>query len=209
MNNFKSKGNDVALGKYLIKDKDKQSGEDIYEWEGRLTEGKWITLANHVANILSLGNNPDYKLSKLSTDQKSSLIDAYLTTGMTMAMLAIYLLAYGDVDDDDSRKTSWFRIIMSFSQQFNPYDLADTILTTPASFKSWNMIKGISYWFWNGMIVRPLGGDWDIDSGINAGHAKGFGEAMKIFPFSPAYKLRNFYLRLDEDIEENMWKRFR
>ena len=209
MNNFKSKGTDFALGKYVVKDKDKQTGEDIYEWEGRLTEGKWITLANHVSNIITLGNNPDYKISKLSTDQKSSLIDAYLTTGITIAMLAMYLLAFGDVDDDDSRKTSWFRIIMSFSQQFNPYDLADTIFATPASFKSWNMMKGISYWFWNGLIVRPTGGDWNIDSGINAGHAKGFGDAMKAFPFSPIYKLRNFYLRLDEDIEDNMWKRFR
>ena len=117
---------DKKTGKPIMKDKDGKA-IPVYEWQRRVTEGRWVTLAGYVG---LLGQKGSYKWDNMSNEQKMNLIEAALTMAILFSMYGTYVYAFGDLDDDDTTK-KWFKMYLvdNLSQQYNPVDLLRTMKT--------------------------------------------------------------------------------
>lgn len=128
---------DPVTGKPIYKD---ENGVDIpvYEWQARLTEGRIITLVNHIIMLSTAGRlNRDYRWNELSDEQKQNLIEAALTLSIYLAAYGAYITWFDELDDDDTTK-KWFKMYMvdNLSQQYNMVDLSKTMATafSPVAF---------------------------------------------------------------------------
>lgn len=134
-NGWVGRKEDFSLGSFkkLVETrKDPETGEelDVYEWQARVVEGRWRTLAKMLYSIL--GGSAKTHWNNLSAEEKKNLLDAGATLTMLALGYAAYILAFGDVDDDDTLKKFWkMYLIDNVSQQYNPVDLLRTAKEYP------------------------------------------------------------------------------
>jgi len=210
MNAMKSKGIDTSLGRY--KQIGKKDGEDVYQWVGRVTEGKWRTFTGHLANMIPFMHKPDYRWDNLSSDQKMAIIDGYTTLVSFLLLISLYGLTFADVDDDDPLKKNANLIIQTYAQQWNPLDLWSSIKNPPASIhKGYKMATGTFRFLILSNLYRVTSNkDATIQTGPNKGMPIGYAEFMKSwFPFSAIYDIQRAIENKDEEGFEKAWKRVR
>jgi hypothetical protein len=204
INAVHTKRKEVDLGAYraLMDEKGNpilKDGMTIYEWQARITEGRWITVANHIANIASIGRSAtDYKWSNLSGEQKQNIIDAYLTLIMLTGSYAAYLALFQDIDDDDTSKKMWkMYLVDNLSQQYNPIDLlrtGKTAFTPVALAKSYDTAESI-------VTMLVAGSNYAVGNEDEAftqkGDFRGFNNFQKAIPYVAAYK--DFQTKVEND----------
>lgn len=209
-NALRSKGLDTSLGQY--KKVGRRNGEDVYEWEGRVVEGRWRVLGGNFLNLITFGRNPNYKWANLNSDQRMSMIEGYLTLSTLFLLKAVHSLAFSDIDDDDPFKKDLNVIIDTYSQQFNPFDLANTLKNPPATMhKGYKMAQATLEFLVISQLQRAVGNpEGTIQSGVNKGLPKGYAEFMRSwFPLSAIYDIQRSIETRDEDGFEKMWGRIR
>lgn len=87
-------------------------------------------------NIFGLEPNEKYAWNELSEYQRELLVDAAVTGGMVITMLAGYASLFRDVDDDDPLAKYAKRVINNFSQHWNFHEMAKDLISNngwPAS----------------------------------------------------------------------------
>jgi hypothetical protein len=161
-----------------------------YEWQMRVTEGKFRTLMGMGLLIGSLGSaNKEYQWSNLSDEQKNNITEALITWTMLLATYGVYLHFFED-DKDDSTMKKWWKmyLIDNLSQQYNPVDLARTMKTVASPvaiakasdfvLHGWTMMAaGTSYATGNDDMALTKQGD-----------LKGWNSFIKTIPLLSSYK---------------------
>lgn len=121
---FRSRYTDMDLG-MLKETSERKDGETVYQWLGRINEGKYRILGKFLFSMIMFNSgNPDYKWKNLSPEMKQHMIDGALTLGMWFTHYIAYLKMFGDRDDNDTMKRWWkMYLLENFSQQYNPVEI--------------------------------------------------------------------------------------
>jgi len=180
---------DPKTGKPILKSVD---GKDIpqYEWQMRVTEGKFRTLMGMGLLIASMGTSgKEYSWDNLSDEQKNNITEALITWSMLLATYGMYIHIFDD-DKEDSTMKKWWKmyLIDNLSQQYNPIDLSRTMKTiaTPVAIAKaadfvlhgWNMtVAGSNYAVGNDDAALTKQGD-----------LKGWNSFIKTIPLLSSYK---------------------
>ena len=187
-------------GKPIYKD---ENGVQIpvYEWQRRITEGRFITLANIAVNLLTGGKfNKQYKLSALEAEQKTNIVEAVLTMAILAGTYTAYLQMFGDLDDDDPRK-KWFKMYLvdNLSQQYNIVDLFRT-LKTVASPVAMAKLSDFTTNFTTMIFASANYAAGNEDEALTKrGDLKGWNNFVKTIPYLSSYKdVMNKFDKIDD-----------
>jgi hypothetical protein len=131
LNGFEEAHASSELGRYT-EEYDETTGESYFEWQNRMVEGRWRTLArlffkelpNIRQNVDKAGGFIKY-YNSLEPHEKNNLIDALTTLGIFLTTYGIGALMFAGDDDDDTLKMLYTRyVIDNGTQQYNIKDLA-------------------------------------------------------------------------------------
>lgn len=124
-NLLQSKYEDVSLGKYVVSQN--EAGEDVYQWVGRINEGRIRVLIAFMQTVLKLRTDPDYKWENLSNEQKQHLIDL-LVSGLTYgAMGAAYAAMFDDDDEKNPYAIRFHRMMDDSTQGLAFWDILNSL----------------------------------------------------------------------------------
>jgi hypothetical protein len=213
--NFGSLAESNALGYYkpemdsegnVIKVRTKDGQEvPVLEWQKRITEGRWRTLFGVFGEYLYLnkiargtvvganllGENGSYKWENLSDDQKKNILDALSVIATASTMWLAYGSYFADEEDDDSMKKMAAYILDTYSQHWNPIDLAKNISTFPNSaaaartYKTMSSATDLMFSMIQASGISPFG-ETD-DAYTQEGNLKGLTQFKRGVPIWAAY----------------------
>jgi len=151
-NMFQQKGEDFSLG-YWKKFPEQQDGEDVYQWVGRVNEGRVWTVINVLLNYARLSKNTEYNWANLQGEQKKNLIEAALTATFVMTLL----MARGAFFDDDDEETQLYkkysRLMEDITQGWLPSDLLRNFQTQTAVLpKTFDIMQAWTTFVYDGII---------------------------------------------------------
>lgn len=214
--NFGSKKDSEALGQYKIVEEngkvvtvkdDKGNDVPVMEWQRRVTEGRWRTMAGVIAEAFTIrksmkGLDGSYKWSNLSTEQKRNVIEGSMMFLGMFAMWAMYGAAYDDESDKNSWKKSAAYIIDNVSQDWNIVDLTKNISRfpeMPAAARTYKSIDAASETAWNWWVASGTSPGYDPKQAwTEDGDIKGWTELKRGVPLiSSWYSWFNFMENVD------------
>lgn len=130
LSGFRSKKYEEARGFYA-----KTEEEDVYQWQGRMIEGKWRTLAGMAGNLAGVGKLRGYQWADLSDMQKKSALDAGITLATWALTGLLVSAAFADDDEEDSLRKLAVDTNMRLIDQWNFIDWANAATSQPAAIK--------------------------------------------------------------------------
>ena len=120
-NLFESRKLTDALGAY-----EEIPGEDgVYEWKPQYISGRVRLLMSLVLPVLTKDKNgTTVNWNTMSVEEKKLTVDTLLSAAMWGALYGIYVLLFGDSDDDETMK-KWFKryAVDNANQEVNPLEL--------------------------------------------------------------------------------------
>jgi hypothetical protein len=120
-NLFESRKLTDALGTYQ-----EVPGEDgVYEWKPEYISGRVRLLMSLVLPVLTKDKNgTTVNWKNMSVEEKKLTVDTLLSAAMWGALYGIYVLLFGDSDDDETMK-KWFKryAVDNANQEVNPLEL--------------------------------------------------------------------------------------
>lgn len=194
----KKEDNDLGYYKQLFKEDGTpllKDGELVYEWQKRLTEGRWVTIAGVFANLITGGMaSQNFKWSNLAPEQKQNILEAAITLMFYAQFYGLYLLLFNNVDDDDTAKRWWkMYLVDNLSQQYNFYELfkTSTEAFTPVAFERiFQTTGGITKLLFSTANWALSGDDQAFLN--NKGEIKGLTQIIKSVPgLAAVYDLMN------------------
>src|SRR5690606_27022491 len=131
VNAFKSKFEDTSMADLVKSDQ-----EDVYEYQARLTEGKFRVMGGMIGQLLGLNKEGGYSWDDLSVMQKRNLIDFALTL-LAWSTTAIAVGAvFGTDDDEDTLKRWSWSMVGRIGEQWNPYEMLSVTANHQAVVRS-------------------------------------------------------------------------
>jgi hypothetical protein len=190
---FKSKYYDHSIGSLV-----KTETEDVYEWQARLSEGRWRTMYGVIGElfmgkVLGKSQRQGYKWDDLSDVQKKNVLDAGVTFAGWAAMASIVGLMFGDSDDEDSMKKWASEMNMRLIDQWNFIDWARASTDQPVVIKrSLELLLGMSEL---GMATgsAAIGAD-DEDIYTKRGDLRGENKVLKNLPVTASFYDANRFI---------------
>jgi len=177
----KSKQYDYSIGTLQ-----KTEEEDVYEWQARLTEGKWRTMGGFISNLVMKNQKNGYNWADLSDMQKKNVIDfgiTFSTWSMTSALVAAM---FGDSDDEDSVRKFASDMNSRLTEQWNPISITKGFVQEPSVVKGvLELLQGLASL---GMATAHMatGGD-DSNIYTKRGDIKGANQVLKYIPVESAF----------------------
>lgn len=187
-NMLQSKREDISLGKW-VKFPQQENGEDIYEWVGRVNEGRIRTVIAWLLNFTRLKRNKDYDFKNLSSEQKRNLFDLLISASMFAAIYVLREMAFDDDDEEKQLAKRFKRLNEDTMQGYYPMDMLRNFQTQQNVIpKLMETTKAIHSFMFEGIMEGKTTSD---------GYLKGQKGVMKALPF--ANSLYQFDRYLDED----------
>lgn len=175
----------------------KTETEDVYEWQARLVEGRWRTMAGVIAEYgMRLSGNKQrrgYAWDDLSAEQRKNVLDAALTFSTWAVTGSLISLAFADVDDEDSVKKWASEMNMRLIDQWNFIDWAKASTDMPVVIKrSLELLTGMGQL---GMATQAaVTGGEDEDIYTRRGDLRGSNQVLKNLPVTAIWYDANRFI---------------
>jgi hypothetical protein len=210
-------GND---GKIVTVKDEKGNDITVLEWQQRITEGRWITLAGFIGEWLRLNslvkgtrlgsyllNNESYAWDNLSPEQKKNILEAGAVLSSLMSFWLLYGWAFGEEEEKNSLKRMGAYILDTYSQNYNPVDMVKNITSFPSSaagtrlYKTLDAGNDMAWSLWASTGYSPFNAP--DDAWTTEGDLKGWNEIQRgIRGLSSYYETKKWLDDLDlEDSE--------
>lgn len=177
---FKSKQYDQSMG-FL----EKTDQEDVYQWQARMTEGRWRTIAGFIGQISGTAQRRGYNWADMSDLQRKNVIDGGVTLATWAVTSAIVSAMFGDSKDNDSMKKWASEMNMRIVEQWNMVAMAEAAFQSPAAItRLLEVIKGVAQL---GMATAAMATDGDQkDIYTKRGDLRGANAVLKNLPVGSA-----------------------
>lgn len=181
VNGFKSKQYDQSMGALVKTDQ-----EDVYQWQARLTEGRWRTMAGVIGNLAGTAKRRGYNWADMSDMQRKNIIDAGITLNTWAVTSALVAVMFGDADEKDSMKKWASEMNMRIVEQWNAVAMAESAFQGPAAIiRLLEVIKGMSQLGMATAAMATSGEEEDIYT--RRGDLRGANAILKNLPVGSAF----------------------
>lgn len=199
-----------------------ENGNKVLKWNASIIEGRWRLILGLLFNKLAIdqsktvgkkGNkvletlgfqfDESYKWDNLSETQKEDVKDFILTSSMWMVMLLGYFNLW-DMDDEDTFKKLYGRIMNDFSGAVNPWEIMKNVvnMTQPvAARKGYKLMESSAELFWSTTLYAA---GFDDEALTKAGNLRGWSEFQRNIHFLSSYHDLNKGVNESELLKE-MW----
>ncbi|MEM4710659.1 MAG: hypothetical protein QXL18_01795 [Candidatus Woesearchaeota archaeon] len=152
LNAYGSMHKSTFRGYYEYKGKTEQ-GEDIYEWQNNIVEGRIRTFLKVILTAIRLKNDPNYRWTNLSYEQKRNLADIAATSLFFVLALASMSMMFDDDDEDTQAYKRMYKLALDLTTSYHPLELLNNITNFTAVLnKGKTAVKGFGSFLLEGIL---------------------------------------------------------
>lgn len=152
LNAYGSMHKSTFRGYYEYKGKN-EKGEDIYEWQNNIVEGRIRTFLKVIFTAIRLKNDPNYRWTNLSYEQKRNLADIAATSLFFILALASMGIMFDDDDEDTQAYKRMYKLALDLTASYHPLELLNNITNFTAVLnKGKTAVKGFGSFLLEGIL---------------------------------------------------------
>lgn len=152
LNAYGSMHKSTFRGYYEYKGKN-EKGEDIYEWQNNIVEGRIRTFLKVIFTAIRLKNDPNYRWTNLSYEQKRNLADIAATSLFFILALASMGIMFDDDDEDTQAYKRMNKLALDLTTSYHPLELLNNITNFTAVLnKGKTAVKGFGSFLLEGIL---------------------------------------------------------
>lgn len=152
LNAYGSTYKSTFKGYYEYKGKS-ETGENIYEWQSNVVEGRIRTMLNVILTGIRLKNDPNYKWTNMSYEQKRNIADVGVTALFLIMALGSIALMFDDDDEDTQAYKRMNKLALDLTTSYHPKELLNNITNFTATLnKSKAAVQSFSSFMMEGVL---------------------------------------------------------